>query len=152
VKLGGDDDAGDGGKGTDKGKPKRGPGRPPKRMPAPELERRIPESLAEVADWLDGGAVDVEVNTLADLIRRDAEKMAEVAAALAQRVSPVAWLVERLVGKAGPLSALRAFGPTVRRVLSEAAAKRRAALEQLERDRAAAPPEEPGRADERATA
>jgi hypothetical protein len=111
---------------------KRARGRPSSEQKHRELRTDLKASIEELADWLGETEQQDEPATLGDLIKRNADQMADVLAAWAEKSGTIEKLLRRLVGKGGPLSALRAFGPVARRLV----------LEPL-RARAAYPEEEP---------
>jgi hypothetical protein len=95
---------------------------PPPRKPSAakqgERQKAIKESLGELADWMKERDVDeAEPEEIADVIRRDADKIAVVLTALSEKHDLIARLCDRVFGIGGPLSVLRAFGPLGRHVL-----------------------------------
>lgn len=87
-----------------------------------DRKRRAKESIEELANLLDemrGRSTD-PVEDLVDIVRRDADKMADVIASAAGRLPPVAFVVDRLFGAGGPLSIVQGFGPFLRALLRKA--------------------------------
>ena len=96
--------------------------------------RKISESLTELVDLFERRTDNIDAHTLAEIIRRDADKIGEALAALADRrmFAPLGTAIDLLFGTGGPLSFLTALGPTVRKLLAgrtQARAERRAAAE-----------------------
>ena len=99
----------------------------PKRQPAAadtgrrsKRARLVSETATELADLFERKVENVAALSLAEIIRRDADKMGASLAALAER-SIFGWLgpvIDNLFGDGGPLSILRAFGPTARKFVS----------------------------------
>lgn len=106
---------------------KRPRGRPSSDQKHRELRADLKASIVEIADWL-GEEEMPEPATLGDLIRKHADEMADVLAVWAEKNGIVEKVIRRLVGKGGPLSALRAFGPLARRLVVEPLRARQAAL------------------------
>lgn len=99
----------------------------PKRQPAAtdtgrrsKRARLVSETATELADLFERKTENVAGLTMAEIIRRDADRMGASLAALAER-SIFGWLgpvIDNLFGDGGPLSILRAFGPTARKFVS----------------------------------
>lgn len=99
----------------------------PKRQPAAsdtgrrsKRARLVSETATELADLFERKVENVAALSMAEIIRRDADKMGASLAALAER-SIFGWLgpvIDNLFGDGGPLSILRAFGPTARKFVS----------------------------------
>lgn len=82
--------------------------------------RLVSETATELADLFERKVENVAALTLAEIIRRDADKMGAALAAVAER-SIFGWLgplIDNVFGDGGPLSILRAFGPTARKFVS----------------------------------
>jgi hypothetical protein len=75
------------------------------------------EELVELVDELRGRGSSSVNDDLADIARRDAGKMAEWMASFAERFAPFGFVLDNFLGAGGPLSAFRAFGPFVRKLL-----------------------------------
>lgn len=105
---------------------KRSPGRPSNETKHRELRGEIKDSVKELADWF-GEERQAEPEELADLIRHQADPIADVLAVWAEKNGVIEKIVRRLVGRGGPLSASRAFGPILRRLIP-AVLERRARL------------------------
>ena len=102
------------------------PRREPKADSARQAQRRtlVKETILELVDTTDElrGRSTEAILDLADVIRRDADKMASALAALAER-GPFVLLgvvIDKLLGAGGPFSLLRAFAPTARQMLARA--------------------------------
>lgn len=102
--------------------------------------RLVSETLTELADLGDGlrGRFADDGRSIADTIRRDADKMGEALAGLAERgmfafLGPI---IDAIFGAGGPLSVFVAFGPTLRKTLAAGGERRdrrdAARLEQLQ--------------------
>jgi hypothetical protein len=113
--------SGSGGDGrTNEGTPRRNT--PPQSQS--KRARLVSETATELADLIDSarGRLIADGLTIADTIRRDADRMGEALAGLAGRNlfglgSLVGALIDNLFGSGGPLSLLTAFGPTLRKTL-----------------------------------
>lgn len=93
---------------------------PPDRSARSKRARMVAETATELADLFEGSTANVDSLTIAGVIRRDADRMGDTLAALAER-SLFGWLgpvIDNLFGAGGPLSFLRAFGPTARKFLA----------------------------------
>lgn len=108
------------------GAEKKPRGRPTTEAKQRELRADLKASLLEIADWLRDTEQLPEPETIGDLIRQRADEMADVLAAWAEKSGVVERILRKLVGKGGPLSALRAFGPLARRLIVEPFRQRRA--------------------------
>lgn len=98
----------------------------PRRPPAPgrggNLEGRkrlVRETIVELLDTRRAIAEGLDTDELgvADTIRRDADLIAGALAGLAERVDFLGVAIDRLLGVGGPLSFVRAFGPTLRKMI-----------------------------------
>lgn len=118
-------------------KPKSKGGRPSNETKKADLAKELKESLLEVASILKEDQRE-QPDDLADIIRRDAEKIANFGVAVAEKVPFIESALRRLVGKSGPLYGARALGPTVRHVLGTVRDKREQYFGESEL------PEEPG--------
>ena len=87
-----------------------------------ERKRQAKATLEELANLMDAaqGRGDAPAESLADIVRRDAEAMAETIANMAARFTPAAFLVDKVFGAGGPLSMLVSFGPFLRRLWLQA--------------------------------
>ena len=103
-------------------------GRPSNETRSRELRSDIKASVQELADWFGEDDRD-EPETLAELIRQKADPIADVLVVWAEKNGVVEKVVRRLVGKGGPLSASRAFGPIVRRLFTAVRDRRAELLE-----------------------
>lgn len=82
--------------------------------------RLVSETATELADLFERKVENVAALSMAEIIRRDADKMGASLAALAER-SIFGWLgpvIDNLFGDGGPLSILRAFGPAARKFVA----------------------------------
>jgi hypothetical protein len=84
-----------------------------------QLVSETMRELADLADSLRGRAL-ADSATIADTIRRDADRMGDALAGLAERsifgfLGPI---IDALFGAGGPLSLVTAFGPTVRKTMA----------------------------------
>jgi len=75
--------------------------------------------LADLADSLRGRA-ESDGLTIADTIRRDANRMGDALAGLADRsmFGFLGLIIDALFGAGGPLSLVTAFGPTARKTIA----------------------------------
>ena len=118
---------------------KRGPGRPRKDGSDPiprrdaggrfsgtggsssssKRKQQARETILELVELADGirGRGNGQPEDLADIARRDADRMADAIAAVSVRVPPFGMILDRVLGAGGPLSILLAFGPFVRKLL-----------------------------------
>lgn len=103
--------------GGSEGKPERRPARPSKGRRA-QLVSETMRELADLADSLRGRA-ESDGLTIAGTIRRDADRMGDALAGLAERsmFGFVGLLIDALFGAGGPLSLVTAFGPTARKTM-----------------------------------
>lgn len=112
----------------DEPKPKAATDRRPHRSTATarrqaERKRNVKETLLETAELLDalrGRTEDQEAESLVEIVRRDADRMAETLASMADRFDPAAFVVDHLFGAGGPLSILTSFGPFLRSLIVQA--------------------------------
>lgn len=106
------------GAGGDEGKPDRRPSRPSKTRRA----QLVSETARELADWIDSlaGRAEPDSLTIADTIRRDADRMGDALAGLAERslFGFLGLIIDALFGAGGPLSLVTAFGPTARKTMA----------------------------------
>lgn len=82
--------------------------------------RKVSETLRELVDLFERNGTNVEGLTLAAVIRRDADKIGEALAALAERrmFAPLGAAIDTMFGAGGPLSFITALGPTLRKVVA----------------------------------
>lgn len=94
----------------------------------PRRSKLVAATLRELADMSDGirGRFGDDDATIADTIRRDADKMGEALAALAERLGVLGLLIDTLFGAGGPLGLFMAFGPTLRKTMGAGRAHREA--------------------------
>jgi hypothetical protein len=102
-----------------------GEGEPRRQREGVSKSRRaqlVSETMRELADLADSlrGRAQVDAATIADTIRRDADRMGDALAGLAERsifgfLGPI---IDALFGAGGPLSLVTAFGPTVRKTMA----------------------------------
>lgn len=94
----------------------------------PQRSRLVATGLKEFADMADGlrGRFALDELSIADTIRRDADKMGEALASLAERFGFLGLLIDVLFGPAGPLGLFVAFGPTLRKTVASGRDRRSA--------------------------
>lgn len=80
----------------------------------------VEQTLKEVADLIERRGDNVDAYTFAQILRRDADKIGSWLAALAERrmFAGLGPIIDNLFGDGGPLSAITALGPTLRKLLS----------------------------------
>lgn len=105
---------------------KPGRGRPTNETKSRELRNEIRDSVRELADWF-GEDAQEEPEDVGAMIRQRSDAIADVLVVWAEKSDAVEKIVRKVVGKGGPLSAARAFGPIVRRLVG-AARERRAQM------------------------
>lgn len=100
----------------------------PKAAGRPQRARLVETGLKEFADMADGlrGRFALDDLSIADTIRRDADKMGEALASLAERFGFLGLLIDVVFGPAGPLGLFVAFGPTLRKTVASGRDRRSA--------------------------
>lgn len=99
-------------------------GSPRRNEPRPASKSRratlVEQTLKEVADLIERRGDNVDAFTFAEILRRDADKIGSWLAALAERrmFAGLGPIIDNLFGDGGPLSAITALGPTLRKLLS----------------------------------
>ena len=74
-------------------------------------KRAVQETLTEFVNFTDEvrGRGDTAPGDLADVIRRDAPKIADSLAYAADKFNPIGWFVDTMLGHGGPVTFLRGF-------------------------------------------
>lgn len=82
--------------------------------------RLVSETLVELANLIERRGDNVDDLTFAAILRRDADRIGGWLAALAERrmFAGLGPIVDNLFGDGGPLSAITALGPTVRKLVA----------------------------------
>lgn len=98
------------------------PERPHRPSPQTKTKRArlVSETLVELADLLERRGDNVDALTVAGVIRRDADKIGNALAGLAERrmFAPFGPIIDALFGDGGPLSFITALGPTFRKLIA----------------------------------
>lgn len=85
---------------------------PPKGSRVERRRKAVAETLRELVEFRDaarGDAFAGEPEHLADVIRRDADRIAQAVAWIAERVNPLGHGIDLLLGHGGPVTVLRGF-------------------------------------------
>lgn len=85
-----------------------------------DRSRLVSESITELVDLFQRRGDNVAAMSVADVLRRDADKIGDALASLAERqlFSALGPVIDTLFGAGGPLSFITALGPTFRKLLA----------------------------------